>query len=151
MKRQSSASKWDIAINVFVYGLASVFVLGLVGFGVWIWMGLTAPDPSAQLAACKSNLKNIGTACEMYSTDFKGAMPPSMDRLTPNYLKTIPRCPVTKDVTYHLSVGPRAPMNSTGGVAYYYIECVGGNHAAVGTRGNYPAYNGVRGVIERAP
>jgi hypothetical protein len=41
---------------------------------------------------CKSNLKNLGTALEMYSTDYKGKYPASLGALTPNYLKFIPSC-----------------------------------------------------------
>ena len=53
-----------------------------------------------QLTACKSNLKNIGTAAEMYSTDWEGRYPNSLALLTPNYLQTIPECPPARRVTY---------------------------------------------------
>lgn len=53
-----------------------------------------------QLTACTSNLKNIGTAYEMYSTDFEGQYPAGLSALTPNYLKTIPGCPVTERADY---------------------------------------------------
>lgn len=57
-----------------------------------------------QETQCKTNMKNIGTAMEMYSTDFAGRYPrpdhpsryvgtASLRELTPNYLKTIPSCP----------------------------------------------------------
>jgi hypothetical protein len=55
------------------------------------------------LTACKSNLKNIGTACEMYGTDWKGLYPKEMSLLTPNYLKTIPSCPHAGRDTYSAS------------------------------------------------
>ncbi len=53
---------------------------------------------------CTNNLKNIGSAMEMYSTDFAGRYPKddpnrwyteeaSLRQLTPNYLKTLPTCP----------------------------------------------------------
>ena len=42
--------------------------------------------------ACKSNLKNIATALEMYSTDHEGEFPDSLEELTPNYLRKLPRC-----------------------------------------------------------
>jgi hypothetical protein len=53
---------------------------------------LQSPRPFVlpNLTATKSNLKNMGTALEMYSTDHKGAYPATLDELTPNYLKTIP-------------------------------------------------------------
>lgn len=53
-----------------------------------------------QLTACKSNLKNFGTALEMYAADHSGRMPPSAALLTPNYLKTMPICPRAGKDTY---------------------------------------------------
>lgn len=53
--------------------------------------------------ACKSNLKNMATALEMYSTDNKGAYPPQLAGLTPNYLKMIPNCPSAGFDTYSSS------------------------------------------------
>lgn len=43
--------------------------------------------------ACRSNLKNIGKALEMYSTDWDGHYPPELSTLVPTYLKEIPLCP----------------------------------------------------------
>jgi Tfp pilus assembly protein PilE len=51
-------------------------------------------------SACPSNLKNIGTAFEMYSTDYAGEYPKELDLIVPNYLKTIPECPAAGRVTY---------------------------------------------------
>ncbi|MBS2034733.1 hypothetical protein JST97_07090 [bacterium] len=60
--------------------------------------------------ACKSNLKNIGTALEMYSTDNAGRYPTSLAPLSPMYLKQIPTCPAAgKDSyseTYKMGVEP---------------------------------------------
>lgn len=52
------------------------------------------------LTACKSNLKNLGTAAEMYSMDWDQRYPPRIGLLTPNYLKTIPECPNVGRDTY---------------------------------------------------
>lgn len=105
-----------------------------------------------QLTACKSNLKNIGTALEMYSTDWSGKYPTATLVLTPNYLKTIPECPAAASVTYVAVFGSSATLNETTNYQdYYYVDCQGANHTAVSISGNYPAYNGVQGLIERAP
>lgn len=56
-----------------------------------------------QLTACISNVKNIGTACEMYATDSNEVYPKSLGELTPNYLKTIPDCPYAESDTYSKS------------------------------------------------
>lgn len=55
---------------------------------------------SDDLTQCKSNLKNIGTAMEMYSTDCGGRFPHDASCLTPNYLKRIPTCPTVGSDTY---------------------------------------------------
>ena len=100
------------------------------------------------LTACKSNLKNIGTAMEMYSSDNSGKYPPNIDMLTPNYLKTIPECPASARVTYKY-YGGQGPANNPGFQDYYYVECHGENHTHVSIKGHYPAYDGISGLIER--
>lgn len=105
-----------------------------------------------QLTACKSNLKNIGTALEMYSTDWAGKYPGTTSALTPNYLKTIPLCPAAASNTYVATFGTGAAFNATPAYQdYYYVSCTTANHLAVSVTGNYPAYNGIAGLIERAP
>ncbi len=58
---------------------------------------------------CRSNLKNIDTAIQMYQTDWSDALPPTLTSLTPNYLKTIPRCPADTtaedSLTWKVEVG----------------------------------------------
>lgn len=101
------------------------------------------------LTACKSNLKNMGTAMEMYSTDFGGKYPRYMSRLTPNYLKTIPECPSAGTATYHMTFGPMAPYNTKNYQDYYFIDCTGENHLTISLPPDYPQYNGIVGLIER--
>ena len=101
------------------------------------------------LTACKSNLKNIGTAMEMYSTDWSGRYPRNLNILTPNYLKTIPECPHAGRQTYRPDFGPSAPFNTEGFQDYYYIECTGRNHEDRDVPADYPKYDGISGLIER--
>lgn len=100
------------------------------------------------LTACKSNLKNIGTACEMYSTDNSGRYPNTLSVLTDGsmggYLKSIPTCPAagTNDVytsTYKVTTNPDV----------FTVACGGSNHTAVDVPANNPAYDSVQGLIER--
>lgn len=94
------------------------------------------------LMACKSNLKNIGTACEMYSTDNAGLYPRYAERLTPNYLKSIPTCASTGTDTY--SAGFRSAAHPD----TYTFFCQGLNHAASGEPSpNYPQYNSTQGLV----
>jgi len=59
-----------------------------------------ARRPARHLAGCVRNLKNLGTALEMYSTDASGRFPKSLARLTPSYVKAIPTCPAAGTDTY---------------------------------------------------
>lgn len=106
-----------------------------------------------QLTACKSNLKNIGTAMEMYSTDWSGHYPTSsgtaMTLLTPNYLKVIPECPAAGSNTYQAAFGTTAGYNTANFQDYYFINCAGSNHEAVNVPPGYPQYDGIQGLIER--
>jgi hypothetical protein len=93
------------------------------------------------LTACKSNLKNLGTAMEMYSTDFQGRYPEDMNKLVPEYLEEIPNCPAANRATYRLETGVDATHNDAGFKDYYYLYCGGENHTAVSVPSDLPAYN----------
>jgi hypothetical protein len=142
--------KDDPVINWLIWGMVALGAVAVMGLGA-LWLMMPRRHTGGQLTACKSNLKNIGTAYEMYSTDFAGKYPPHIGLLTPNYLKTIPECPEAQKVTYKVSMSPGAPMNPEGYEDYYYVECYGANHTSVSVTANYPAYNGIQGLIERAP
>lgn len=102
-----------------------------------------------QLTACKSNCKNIGTALEMYSTDWNGKYPTTGNLqagLSPNYLKVIPECPSAGTDSY--SAGYVGAPN-TGYTNYYSYACVGTNHTALAVPANYPYYDAIGGLVER--
>lgn len=102
-----------------------------------------------QLTACKSNLKNIGTALEMYSTDWSGKYPKELSQLTPKYLKTIPTCPSVGRLTYVMQTGDNVGYNTAHFQDYYVIHCDGPNHEAVSVPTDFPQYDGLRGLYER--
>ena len=93
-----------------------------------------------QVTACMSNMRNIGTALEMYSTDNEGHYPASLTQLTPDYLRIIPTCPAAEKQTYvdsyQVSQNPDA----------YSFYCKGDNHSIVGVPENYPSYNSTEGL-----
>lgn len=125
--------------------VVAVSVLALAALLVPNFVGCRCASP---LTACKSNLKNIGTALEIYSTDHNGQYPGSLDELYPEYLKREPSCPQAKHATYRASFGPKAPFNDGNYQDYYLVECTGDNHPEV-TDPDYPKYNGIFGLIER--
>ena len=94
---------------------------------------------SGQLTACESNIKNEGTALEMYATDNVGRYPTAMADLTPDYLQKLPICPSTDD-EYELT-SQQAPDS-------YTVACTGANaHSAVGLETGYPQYSSRQGLV----
>lgn len=119
-----------------------------IGFGVLLTLAAIVITPNfirggnrGSLTSCESNLKNIGTALEMYSTDNKGLYPFSLRLLLPNYLKVIPTCPTAGRDTYSGSYAHRAKPD---GYSYY---CEGTNHGGVGISPNFPQYNSDQGLV----
>ncbi len=102
-----------------------------------------------QVTSCKSNLKNIGTACEMYATDNAGRYPEKLDILTKEangqqpYMKAIPKCP---------SQGTSTPYTTSYKSAtnpdVYTVYCSGTNHSAAGCDADYPKFTATQGLIE---
>lgn len=97
-----------------------------------------------QTTACKSNLKNIATACEMYSTDNKGLYPDSMSKLTPMYLRFLPTCPSAEADTYSATYEVATEPHDA-----YTFYCRGENHRAAGLPVDFPQYNSMQGLVDR--
>jgi serine/threonine protein kinase len=91
------------------------------------------------LTACKSNLKNIGTAMEMYSSDNDGRFPLSLRQLTPRYLHTLPTCASAGEMSYSY-MRREKPDN-------YTAYCSGSYHKGVFPPG-FPQYDGVQGLYD---
>ena len=138
--------------------VVAILSLCALGFGVFV-PSFAARSRGNSETACKSNLKNIGTALELYSTDWSGSYPTELSNLTPNYLKTIPECPVTGEMSYRAAFGPGAGYNTGTELEdgtksepwqnYYLIWCDGSDHnKAYGTPVNYPQYDAIQGLIE---
>jgi prepilin-type N-terminal cleavage/methylation domain-containing protein len=98
-----------------------------------------------QFTACKSNLKNIATALEMYSTDAQGRYPTSLSALSDNqkYLRTIPTCASAGTDTYTSSYSAQSNPDR------FTVICAGSNHVAVDAEAGYPQYNSVAGLVEK--
>ena len=126
-----------------------VFLTICTGLAIELVPNMIRARAGGHLTACKSNLKNRGTALERYSTDWRGKYPETMGQLTPNYLKTIPECPAAGAVTYTLETGPTTAYNTQGFADYYFLQCKGKSHSRVSVPRNYPQYDGIQGLIER--
>lgn len=77
-------------------GMVAVMAVLLSLTGLW-W---SHKQREEQHADCRTTLKNVGTALEMYSTDASGRYPPRLEALVPNYLKAMPTCPASGKATY---------------------------------------------------
>ncbi len=116
------------------------------------------PGVSNHYIACQSNLKNLGTALEMYTTDHNKKFPANLEELRPEYLREIPQCVKgIKDNTPASRFYKKFRGIGTTGYAYevsedreaYTMYCVGKNHDIVGISENYPQYNSVSGLTAR--
>lgn len=147
-------------IVVTLKGVAIVSALPLLlsgGFLFWeALQGVCTRPRSSQshLVGCKSNLKNLGTAMEMYSADNNENYPTHREKsfLTPTYLRTIPECPAAGRDTYTFQRGKGAKYNLQAYQDDYFIQCTGRSHRAhphYEVPPNYPQYNGIVGLIER--
>lgn len=97
-----------------------------------------------QAAACKTNVKNIATALEMYTHDSGGRFPTVLTNVLPNYIKTIPTCPsLNAQAVYTNGYASSSVPDS------YTLVCSGLNHAGVGYSANYPQYTNRAGLIEK--
>lgn len=121
--------------------------------GECLWRIKILPDPDGppfwfrgcwrtqgEYTACKTNLRNIATALEMYATDNNGTFPPTLDRIAPAYLKVLPVCSHHGEDTYSTA------FQST--TSAYTILCAGAWHRAQGSSPNYPQYTSDTGLLE---
>lgn len=105
---------------------------------------------------CQGNIKNLGTAMEMYSTDWSGRLPPSISQLYPNYMKYTPECRANGEGSYKAVFGPGVGYNRKKSKGephqeYFLIWCDGDGHKAVGVAPNFPQYDGFMGILTRPP
>lgn len=136
------------AYNVWkalVCGLAGAFLL--VSVGGYLGSQFLRARSSPQYPACYANLKNFGTAMEMYSTDWSGKYPTSLEYLTPNYLKTLLECPAAGRMSYKAQFGPNVQWNTPGFRDYYLIWCDGCQHPQTGAPQGFPFYDGIGGLV----
>jgi hypothetical protein len=119
--------------------IPTLFVVNLVVLPILL-PNFIRPHWLSLLTACKSNVKNLATALEMYSTDNAGHYPRSLREVTPNYLKIIPQCPSAGRVTYCYARAEKPDA--------YTVWCGGCYHHAAGLNApNYPQYSCFSGLL----
>ncbi len=71
--------------------------------------------------SCKSNLRNIGIACENYAADHSGYYPNDLYEITKNgYMKELPNCPSDNCKYKFVS---KSRNEEPGDYDYYIIKC----------------------------
>lgn len=89
------------------------------------------PPPTAE-DICSSQLRNIGTALEMYYADHQ-RYPETLEALTPEYLGDLPTCPAPDSSGYGYSLEDEL----------YVVICPGRNHSEK----DYPRYTSTEGLV----
>lgn len=114
---------------------------GCLAIGISIVLGFPQTVIMSPVS-CRSNLKNIGTACEMYFTD-NNAYPTSLEQLTPMYLKTVPSCIPGEVNSYELR-----NVSSQN----YEVYCVSPGHKHLGEKDEEKRhYTGAEGLVQGGP
>lgn len=98
----------------------------------------------AKLSSCKQNVRSMASAIESYATDSGGRYPTALGSIAPNFIKTLPTCPVSRSDTSYV-----AGYEHSGNPDNYTVACQGSNHTTLGLPPNFPQYNAAEGLMER--
>jgi len=92
-----------------------------------------------QFMACKSNLKNLSTALQLYNNDNDAKYPTTLNMITPTYMNVIPRCPAAQsDYGYdHEEI-----------TEVYTVYCSGTNHSVLLVPADQPYWSSASGLSE---
>lgn len=125
--------------GMIIFGF--ILVMGMAAVGLFFYFGAPVRAHKVPtLSSCKSNLKVIGTCLEMYATDEPGGTyPANLAALTPNYFRTIPKCPEAGSDTYSASF-----KVSDEGTARVY--CQGNHHPAIPP--DYPRWESKQDLVD---
>lgn len=134
IKKQQIRGKEQAQVGL---GLAFLFLL----IAVIILPNCYHTGEPAPFTACSSNIKNLGTALEMYAEDNSGRFPNSLSKLVPEYLKYLPKCPGAGKDTYSESYISRTKPD------YFKLYCSGNYHKKCNVPPNYPQYDSGKGLI----
>ena len=100
-------------------------------------------EPGAE--QCVTNLRNLGTAVELYAAQNDGALPRSLAQLVPSVMKVLPTCPAAGRDTYSSTyASTRKPLG-------YTIACGGSHHRSAGLAPDHPSISSDGGVRTGAP
>ena len=113
-------------------------LLGLTSVALPLLLKAERARGQGDLTGCKSQLKNLACACEMWFCCHKDRYPAHLEQLTPLYIKTIPTCP-----------GDSACYRVAADFSSYTFRCDGDWHTFAGGLPNFPQYGSRVGLVER--
>ncbi|MFP4497386.1 MAG: hypothetical protein ACLFQV_04175 [Vulcanimicrobiota bacterium] len=92
---------------------------------------------------CKTNLINIGTAVEMYHARYN-KYPQELKEISPDFITSIPSCPVAKTNTY--SSGYIYRNNPQDEESAFTVYCNGHYHQKARIPAGYPQFSSKNGI-----
>lgn len=96
-------------------------------------------------SACHGNIKKVGTALEIYSSENGAQFPDALDKLVPRYIATIPTCPGAGGDSYSSSYSVAHKKDADA----YTFFCQGANHTGTGLSANFPQYTSRLGLLTK--
>ncbi|MEQ8225785.1 MAG: hypothetical protein ABRQ37_25960, partial [Candidatus Eremiobacterota bacterium] len=133
--------------NAIFYNIIIIIAL-IVSHTVFI-PALLCSRRSAEWSVCEANLKNLGTALEMYSSDNNGLYPSGLNKLVEksnegSYMKKIPKCLVIHNY-FHGKYRDCYEYAVSEDYKNFTIQCNQGHKGA--SMLQYPQYNHYQGLI----
>jgi len=96
-----------------------------------------------RLSACETNLRNMASALEVYSTEHERHFPADLTAIAPTYIQSIPTCP---------SAGSGRPyiegFQSASAPSSYTLRCRGAYHVDLGLAEDAPSFQYGTGLRE---
>lgn len=108
--------------------------------GMPLKTGFELQRAKGQFTQCQSNARNIATALEMYYTDH-GKFPDSLSRLSPEYMRSVPKCAAANMDTYSDSYVTNDDRTAN------FFFCKGEYHKDMGVPANFPRNDSREGLL----
>jgi hypothetical protein len=125
------------------------FIIAAVIFILFMTVRVLEVRRQGSCTVCFSNLKNIGTALEMYSSDNGGLYAPSLAQLTPRYIAEIPLCPCAGKLWEKGRDSYSAAYLTSDDHRTFTVYCRGANHRVITMPDDFPQYDSKSGLIQR--
>lgn len=98
----------------------------------------------AKLSSCKQNLRSLASGLESFATAHDGRYPTHLNRLVPDYIKSIPKCPMVGSALPYVDGFQHSTSPDN-----YTVQCQGANHTVLELPENFPQYNAAAGLKDR--